>query len=461
MAAAVATLQQPTKQYLPQGGAHELMLCRNAEVVLDGPANTGKSYAGLWKMHLAAIKYPGMHGLLLRKTLVSLKASTLVTFRERILGADSPVRYWTARGDEPAHYAYPNGSKVYVGGMDNARKLMSTEYDLVVWDEATDGEVDEWEALGTRMRYGVMPYQQLIGCVNPQAPTHWLNQRMLVGRTTRLLSRHEDNPTCTLEYLQRLSELTGVRRKRLFLGIWAAADGTVYEGAWDPERNHPPRKAYSTRPDSLWGDCGINRDWPRYMAIDWGYRAPLSVQWYGRPPDGDLILYREIYVTMRTVETVAKEALAYMGWRMEPSGQLVPTRTDCDPLPREIVADVDPGDRATWEMHFGLRVFPATKGKDSISDGIQAVTRRLSEGRLKVLQHSLVERDPLLDERKQPCGFAEEVESYIWDTRAGRAPREVPMDDHDHAMDAARYLVQYFDREPQTGGSISFEAVGF
>src|SRR5215469_4704960 len=213
MATAATASAAPTRQYIPQGGAHELMLCHDPEVCLDGPASTGKSFAGLWKMHLAAIKYPGMHGLLLRKTLVSLKASTLVTFRERILGDDSPVRFWTARADEPAHYAYPNGSKVYIGGMDNARKLMSTEYDLAMWDEATDGEVAEWEALGTRLRYGKMPYQQLIGACNPQAPTHWLNQRMNTGRTTRILSHHDDNPNCTPEYLQRLAELTGVRYK--------------------------------------------------------------------------------------------------------------------------------------------------------------------------------------------------------------------------------------------------------
>src|SRR5258708_26628362 len=39
-----------------------------------------------------------------------------------------------------------------------------------------------------------VPYRQLIMDVNPDAPTHWLNQRMNEGITARLLSRHEDNP---------------------------------------------------------------------------------------------------------------------------------------------------------------------------------------------------------------------------------------------------------------------------
>ncbi len=40
----------------------------------------------------------------------------------------------------------------------------------------------------------------------------------------------------TESYLETLSRLTGVRRQRLFLGLWVAAKGQVYEG-WD-ERVH-------------------------------------------------------------------------------------------------------------------------------------------------------------------------------------------------------------------------------
>ena len=62
-----STMPQPSKlAYDPLGGARALLFCREREVLLEGPANTGKSYAGLWKMHLAALKYPGMHGLRLR-----------------------------------------------------------------------------------------------------------------------------------------------------------------------------------------------------------------------------------------------------------------------------------------------------------------------------------------------------------------------------------------------------------
>ncbi len=412
-----ATMRTPS--YSPRGGARQLLLCRDPEVVLEGPANTGKSFGGLWKMHLAALKYPGMHGLLLRKTLVSLKASTLVTFRERVAYTSSHVCYWSAKGDESAHYAYPNGSKVYVGGMDNAAKIMSTEYDLVLWDEATEGEVADWEALQTRMRYGVMPYQQTIACVNPQAPTHWLNQRANVGKITRIHSRHEDNPTVTPAYLAVLDGLTGVRRTRLFLGQWAAADGMVYEDSWQSEVNLIDRFA-------------IPQDWPRYLTVDFGYIHPMVVQWWAEDHDGRLYRYREMYVTHRLVEDVARDIRAYSRWGM----------VDGEPLPRAVICDHDAEDRATLEKHLGLLTIPAHK---TVSDGIQAVAarwRRAGDGkpRLMLLRDSLIARDPYLVESKQAACTEEEVESYVWDTR-----KEAPVKDHDHGLDATRYMVAHKD----------------
>lgn len=392
--------------------------------MLEGPANTGKSYAGLWKMHLAALKYPGMHGLLLRKTLVSLKASTLVTFRERILGANSPVKFWAARADEAAHYAYPNGSKIYVGGMDNAAKIMSTEYDLVLWDEATDGEVAEWEALQTRLRYGRMPYQQAIACVNPQAPTHWLNERANAGRITRITSTHADNPTVTADYLTMLENLTGVRRARLFLGQWAAAEGMVYEDSWNRSANLIDR-------------FPIPQDWQRYLSIDFGYGPghPFVCQWWAEDESGRVYRYREIYAMHRIVEDHAADIKRYSQWRT----------VDGDPMPRAIISDHDAEGRATLERHLGLMTLPAHK---AVLEGIQAVAARFrpagdGKPRLFLLRDSLVARDPYRVEAHQPTCTEEEVESYVWDTR-----KEAPVKEHDHGLDAMRYLVAYKDVRP-------------
>jgi phage terminase large subunit-like protein len=93
--------------------------------------------------------------------------------------------------------------------------------------------VTDWEMAASRLRHGVMPYQQLIADCNPAGPNHWLKRRCDDGKTLMLISRHEDNPWLYdirrgdwtphgRAYLARLEQLTGVRRKRLLLGEWAA-----------------------------------------------------------------------------------------------------------------------------------------------------------------------------------------------------------------------------------------------
>ncbi|WP_245808240.1 phage terminase large subunit [Deinococcus hopiensis] len=128
---------------------------------------------------------------------------------------------------------YPNGSEIVVAGIDNPVKLMSAEFDAIYVQEATELTLNDTEFLSTRLRNGVIPYQQLFGDCNPGSPTHWLKKRMDAGLTVRILSRHEDNPRLFtskgeltafgVSYLARLDKLTGPRKARLRYGKWAAA----------------------------------------------------------------------------------------------------------------------------------------------------------------------------------------------------------------------------------------------
>src|SRR5690606_11565963 len=206
----------------PRGAARELFRARENEVLLDGPAGTGKSVAALWRLHTACLKYPRIRCLIVRKTGVSLTSTTLRTFDERVAAehlATGIVKWFGGNQREPAAYRYDNDSRIVVGGMDKPDKVMSSEYDLVFADEATELTVEDWEKLGTRLRNGRLPWQQQIAACNPGTPTHWLNQRANEGKMRRLISRHADNPrymnadgTPTEEgrtYLARLDDLTG------------------------------------------------------------------------------------------------------------------------------------------------------------------------------------------------------------------------------------------------------------
>ena len=212
--------------YAPRGGALALFYCHDPEVLIEGPAGTGKSTAALEKLFLCATKYAGMRALIIRKTRASCTESVLVTWEHKVVPPGHPI----LNGPDRAHrqrYSFPNGSDIVIGGMDNVTRIMSTEFDLIYAPEAIEFTEDEIEQLTTRLRHGVMPYQQLIMDTNPGPPSHWLNQRCNAGRTTRILSRHEDNPTISLTYLNTLRALTGARRARLYEGRWAAQEGLV------------------------------------------------------------------------------------------------------------------------------------------------------------------------------------------------------------------------------------------
>lgn len=404
-----------------------MFTCHGREVVVSGPAGTGKSRGCLELLHLRALKYAGSRGLITRKERATLTQTALVTFNVEVQPDVDGVRWRT----QEQEYRYPNGSVIVVGGLDKeGRKVMSGQYDFIYVNEATElGEV-EWENLTTRLRNGKAPYQQIFGDCNPDAPLHWLKRRADSGKTLMLESRHEDNPILWdaeagqwtargIEYIEGvLDNLTGVRKLRLRFGQWAAAEGMVYDG-WD-------------RAKHLIDQFEIPADWPRYLAIDFGYTNPFVCQWWAQDPDGRLYRYREIYRTQRLVEDHAREIMDL---------------SDGEPKPQAVICDHDAEDRATFEKHTGLTTMAAHK---AVSPGIQAVASRFKvagdgKPRLFYLRGALVAPDAALIDRKKPTCSEEEIEGYVWDTSAGRKRGEEPFKRDDHGMDATRYLVAYFD----------------
>jgi phage terminase large subunit len=226
-----------------------------------------------------------------------------------------------------------------------------------------------------------------------------------------IASQHDDNPACTPEYVQRLSELTGVRRKRFYEGLWCAAEGLVYDN-WD-------RDVHVIDP------FPIPQDWPRLRAIDFGFRDAFVCLWLALSPEGKLLLYRQWIKTATLVQDHAAIIHGYS--RDEPI-----VGTVCDHACQE---------RGVLER-CSIPTAPANK---DVLVGIQEVAARLRLGRdgrpgLMVFINSVVQRDPAMVAGKRPTGVAEEMESYCWsDPRPGGLLKELPKDGNDHALDALRY----------------------
>ena len=343
----VVTPGQPTADdmrggavFAPSPRQREVWTARDGEMLLDGPKDCGKTRVALELLHACAMKYPGSRHLLARKTRHSLTQSAIVTLRERVFSdADKRAVQFHHGAQE---YRYGNGSLIVVGGLDDPARLGSSEYDMAFIPEATECSLTDLEMVGGLLRYGKMPYARLILDCNPSYPKHWLNQRANTDAMRRVRFRHTDNPSVTPARLAILQAMTGVRRKRLYEGLWVAAEGSVYEDSYDPAENVVP---WFSPPHS----------WRRWWVVDFGFSHPFAWQAWAEDGDGRLYMYREIYKSKTLVEDHAKRILEL---------------TAGEPRPEEIICDHDAEDRATLERHLGMKTRPAWKPGGSVRIGI-------------------------------------------------------------------------------------------
>jgi PBSX family phage terminase large subunit len=419
--------------YTPHGAARQVWGDRKSEViVLDGPAGTGKTRGLLEKANLCAMKYGGCRILLLRKVREDLTQSVLTTFEDHVLPENSPLINGPKRSLRQ-EYVYPTGSRIVCAGLDKPQKVMSSEWDLIIMFEATEFSENDFEYLTIRNRNGVMPYQQIIIDCNPASPQHWIWKAVRAKKVTRYKSVHRDNPKlfnmATGErtkygqmYLPKLDRLTGVRRKRYFLGEWVAAEGAIYE--YDAQ-THELRYGTERFPFGK-----IPESWRRIRVVDFGYSKPFVCQWWAIDNDGRMYLYREIYMSRRLVRDHANLILLYSkGENIEAT-----------------VADWDAEGRADLER-CGI---PTVQAWKDIEAGIQACEARMRvEGdgkpRLMFMEDSLKETDELLKEEGHPLRTTEEFDSYVRKKQKDGMEKEEPIDEYNHGMDAMRYGVAYID----------------
>ncbi len=428
-----------THRYRPAGSAKDLFGCKLPEILLSGPAGTGKSRGCLEKLHALMLKYPGSRGLILRKTATSLTSTALVTFREHVAAEaleSGEVKFFHGSASEASSYRYGNGSIIVVAGLDKASRIMSSEYDVCYIQEATELSMDDWEMVTTRLRHGVIPYQQLIADCNPGPPNHWLKSRCDNNQTHIIYCKHEDNPvlwdgenwtSSGKRYLEVLEGLSGVRYERLRWGKWAAADGLVYD-QYDP-RVHLHKQVKEPP-----------KDWTRFWSIDFGFTNPSVCQFWCQDNDGRLYLYREIYHTGMIHQDFADKIQAL---RKDPD-----TR-HTDPLPSAVICDHDADGRAVLEEKLGISTIQAHK---SVLEGIDAVKERLrvqpdGKPRLFICRDARRDRDPSLEDGKKPTCTQEEMLEYVWANPVSRlgGMKEMPVKSGDHGMDAMRYLVAHVD----------------
>ena len=477
----VATYE--TVRYVPRGPIRDLFTERGrawhvghrfSEVLIEGPAGTGKSFGVAQWMHQLCLEGPpNLRVLWARQTLQSHRESTQVTF-EKVCGDDEEMLAYLTRGakrENRRSYDYPGGQHIALGGLDHPERLYSTEWDVVWIEEAVEVARSDYLRFHRALRNNAMRWHLLLSTTNPKSQYHWLNRRFpeghrrapdTRGRLLRLLSRHKDNPTCTPEYLRGLEPLPEPLRSQLYLGAWVSASGLVFpqydEGRhlvnWELRRTEDGRGWLLVDPSLYGADTQASTRHVKWFgaSMDFGYSNPGCFGVWAVLADGSSVLVREVYRT---------------GWQQEQWAEAIEEIHRETPISRIIGDCAEPrfidflNDSLSFSRGRGVgsvvRACDKSKGK---IHGLNAVRRALDNDLIRFLHPEARMRqwpDPELDESAPTCS-TQEAPSYTYPDpeRAGTPDARVKREQSevadptcvDHGMDMWEYwaTAMYGDR---------------
>ena len=243
---------------------------------------------------------------------------------------------------------------------------------------------------------------------NPDGPYHWFKQNWIDKRKEKhLLYLHftmDDNLSLSEKVKARYRSMyTGVFYRRYILGLWAMAEGIIYD-MFSEERHVADPETFSD----------LLLDGNRYVSCDYGTQNTTVFLLWNQGTDGIWYCTREYYYSGREEgqqKTDAEYADDLESWL---SG------TDINAV------IVDPA-AASFIAELTKRGYRVIKAKNDVADGIRLVATKLN---LLKIVFSNICQDTI-----------KEFASYIWDAKAAEHGEDKPVKQYDHAMDAVRYFV--------------------
>lgn len=210
----------------------------------------------------------------------------------------------------------------------------------------------------------------------------------------------DDNLSLSEEIKARYrSNYTGVFFKRYILGLWAMAEGIIYD-MFDSEK-HVKEEMPQLYPNG------------RYVSVDYGTQNATVFLLWAKGTDNRWYCIREYYYSGRDKGKQKTDAEYVKDMKKFLSGEKV----------KAII--VDPS-AASFIAALRKVGFPVLKAKNDVEDGIRLVGTLLNQERIlfgSICINTIME-------------FA----SYIWDERAAERGEDKPIKQRDHTMDAVRYF---------------------
>ena len=381
--------------------------------IFEGSVRSGKTVSSLLAWLRFVREGPPGNLLMAGKTQRTLKRNVIDPLVEWL--GTSRCRYVQGSGE-----VWLLGRRVYIAGANDERaqdKIRGLTLAGAYGDEITTWPQSFFTMLLSRLS---IPGAGCTGATNPDNPYHWLKREYL-DRAGELdlrtwSFRIEDNPHLDPAYIEALKhEYTGLWYQRFIEGRWVQAQGAVYD-MWDPEKHTISRAELPKRWDRL------------NVGVDYGTGNPTVFLLVGEYR-GKLYVIREYYHDGREKgqKSPAQHSRDFREWIGNTPYQWVVV----DPAAAAFIAQLRQ-DGVTRIRHADNDVLP----------GIQEIASRLSNGTLWVC-------------REDCPNLIREFASYVWDENAQKRGEDRPVKEHDHALDALRYVVRTLHRTRPTVGAVA------
>lgn len=440
------------------------------EAMVEGPTGTGKSVAlgAFVRMYMRRVKKANL--VVIRNNRVDLESSFMQMWEEEILEPeDKWDRYMLApHGRKPefksrSYYGYPNGSKIWLRGIDQWERFKSMAFDVIWFMEMTEVEEEHIEGLKTRQRKRAnssAPWRGVIGDVNPEYPQHWANKRALRGTSTRITTTLKDNPGYYdlqkgeytkpgAEYRATLvASLSGHRAMRYLHGEWVSATGAILP--YDEARHRFTGRIQKTagRRDRIVMEGLAHSVLGNFVEVagygasyDWGQRAAGTFQVWAVDTEGRQYLIEEVYHT--------GESMYWWGeWAVELWKKYELPFIVCDSAAKDTIDHFNKilGEIGGPKARIAI---PCVKRhgnqQESNLEVLVSGFSDASDGRPSIyIRKDALAHKPDVKLDKKPHCLEVEVPAYIYAERRvgskGRAEEKADSVCEDHGLDAACYF---------------------
>jgi phage terminase large subunit len=216
-------------------------LFTQARTVIDrGSAGSSKSFSIIQVILYLMLKYHGLKILVVRKSLPSLRISTLMDFKEIISKLGFANLFYEEKVNLNFHF---NGNFLHFGSVDDPEKLKSTNWNYIFMEEATEFTYDDFQLLRLRLRSPLKKNKrnQLYCAFNPVDEYHWIKEKVIdvekgdPEKLEEIHSTYMDNPFLDKEYVQLLEDLINqdANYHRIYAeGMWGKLENLIYSN-WD------------------------------------------------------------------------------------------------------------------------------------------------------------------------------------------------------------------------------------